>query len=76
MGRLVQRVQGQPAPGLGDGSLPLAQSTAAAREPLQGDSQLPAQTLRLEKLPVVEGDAVTQAEACHEIVAVQRRGLG
>jgi hypothetical protein len=32
--------------------------------------------LGLEKLPVVEGDAVAQAETGHEVVAVQRNSLG
>ena len=76
MGRLVQGVHGQPAPGVGYRRLPLAQRSATTREPLQRTSQLLAQALGLEELPVVEGDAVAQAETGHEIVAVQRNGLG
>jgi hypothetical protein len=61
---------------VGYGRLPLAYRTATTREPLQRTSQLLAQALRLEKLPVIEGDAVAQTETGHEIVAVQRNSLG
>ena len=75
MGRLVQGVHGQPAPGVGYRRLPLAERPATPRKPLQRTSQLLTQALRLEELPVVEGDAVAQAETGHEIVPVQRNGL-
>jgi len=74
--RLVQHVEGEPAPGVDHGCLPLAQGTPAAREPLQCTRQLPAQTLGLKELPVVESDAITQPETVHEITVVQPDGLG
>jgi hypothetical protein len=61
---------------MGDRRIPLAQRPATAGEPLERTGQLPAEALGLEKLPVVEGDAVAQAETGHEIVAVQRYGPG
>src|SRR5215212_2635037 len=76
VGRLVQDVHGQPASGVGYCRLPLAQCPATTREPLQRTSQLLAQALGLEKLPVVEGVAVAQAETGHEIIVVQRNSLG
>src|SRR5215212_1708539 len=76
VGRLVQGVHGQLAPGVGYRRLPLAQRRTTTREPLQSTGQLLAQALGLEKLPVVEGDAVAQAENGHEIVVVQRNSLG
>ena len=72
----MQDVEGQPSSGVGDGRLPLAERPATAGEPLQRTSQLPAQALGLEELPVVEGDAVAQPETGHEVVTVQLFGLG
>ena len=71
----MQNVHGQPAPGVGYRRLPLAPRPATAGEPLQRTRQLPAQTLGLEKLPVVEGNTVAQKETGHEILAVQRNSL-
>ncbi len=72
----MQDVEDQPSPGVCHCLLPLTQRPATAREPLERARQLPPQALGLEKLPVVEGDAVAQPETGHEVVAVKLNGLG
>jgi hypothetical protein len=73
--RLVQVIQGQPAPAVGDGLLPLLERAVAVTEPLQRAGQLAAQFLGLEELPVIKSRAVAQGEPRQEIVAVQPHRL-
>jgi hypothetical protein len=78
MGRFVQRVQGQPSPGIGDG--PLAQRVAVpAQKPhqtLKRPGQFPTQTLCLEGLPFVKVRAIGQGKAGQKVAPRQSRRFG
>ena len=76
MGRLVQGIQGQPAPGVGNGHLVLSQGAVSPHQPLQGRGQLLAEALGLEELPLVKGRAVAEAEAAHKVPPIQLDRLG
>jgi hypothetical protein len=63
VGRLVQRIDSQQAQGLVDGFGQASLLGQAAHQLSQRAQQQPAQALGLHGLPLVEGDAVAQAEA-------------
>ncbi len=76
VGRLVQRVQGQPAAGGVDRVVPAALADLGRGQPLQRPRELPPQPFGLEVLPVVEAGAVAQAEPGQEVAPVQPGRLG
>jgi hypothetical protein len=67
LGQLVQRVECQPAPCVRDGRAIFPNSTIPTDEHLKRIHQLPAQLLTLKELPLVEGRAIGQTEARHEL---------
>ncbi len=73
--RLVQRVYGQPAPRVVQGGLNLSPRRESARQPVQGAVELPTQDLALVVLPIVEAEAVPQAETLQEITAAEGHGI-
>jgi hypothetical protein len=76
VGGLVQRVQRQPALGVGDRRLPAPPDGLGVDQPLQRARPLPAQRVGLGELPVLELRGVPQGEAGEEVAAVQRDRLG
>ena len=76
VGRLVQRVEGQPAAGGVDRVVPVVLADLGRGQPLQRPRELAPQPFGLEVLPVVEAGAVAQAEPGQEVAPVQpgRRG--
>ena len=76
VGRLVQRVERQPAPGVRDGRLDLTLGTVSTHELLEGRCQILAQPFGLEELPLVEGWAVGQGEPRHKVPPIELDGLG
>src|SRR5262245_29927266 len=74
MGRLMQRIEGQPAASEGDGGFIIALSRIKSAEPRQSTGQALAQTLSLEKLPFIKGRAIRQVEATQKIIAVNGSG--
>ncbi len=71
VGGLVQGIQRQPASGVGYGCRIAALGSMPGYQSFQRTGKIPPQALRLQELPVIEFDAVAQAEAGHEMVAVQ-----
>jgi hypothetical protein len=69
---LVQRVERQPPASVGDGVVGPAARLERRDEAVERPLQLGAQHPRSVALPVVEADAVAQAEARQEVVAVKR----
>lgn len=76
VGRLVERVECQPAPRVGYGRLELALPGVPLRQPFQGAGQVTAELLSHSELPGVEGRAVAQGEAGKEFAAVELHGGG
>ena len=76
VGRLVQRVEGQPAAGGVDRVVPAVLADLGRGQPLQGPRELAAQPFGLEVLPVVEAGAVAEAEPGQEVAPVQPGRLG
>ena len=74
--RLVEGVELQPATRVLErvGDLPLLGQPVG--EPVEYGAQLTRQPSRLERLPVVEGDAVAQPEAGEQLPAIELRRLG
>jgi hypothetical protein len=72
VGRLMQWVERQPAPGVGNGRLVCPLVAVAAHQSLEGRGQLPAQPLGLEELPVVKVGAIAQREAGQKVPTVRR----
>ena len=71
----VQRIQGQPTPGVIDGLLDLGARHQGPHQTLERTRKLAPQPLRLEELPLVEGGAVAQREPGHEVTPKERGGL-
>ena len=73
LGRLVQRIKGQPTPGMTEGLLawrfPLLDQQL--HQPLQGPGQFPTQAFCLKGLLSVELKAIGQAEASQKIAPGQ-----
>ncbi len=76
MGRLVQGIEGQPAPGKADGWFELAVDTVPAHQSLQGIGQFPAQRLGLQELPIIKVGAILQAEAAQKVTPDQGHCIG
>jgi hypothetical protein len=72
---LVQRVERQPAPGVGDGRLVFPLGAVSAHQSLQRARQFIPQSLGLEELPLVVRRAVAQREPGHKVVAIQLHRL-
>ena len=75
MGRLVQRVEREPAAGVLDRAHVAPARAEPLGEPIEDRPELARERPRLERLPVVERSAVAEPEAGEEDAAVQRRGL-
>jgi hypothetical protein len=65
--RLVQRVQGQPAPGETNGRLVLVARAVTAYQLFQRSSERLPQALCLKELPLVKGNAVRQTKAFQQV---------
>jgi hypothetical protein len=76
MGLLVQRIQRQPAPGIGDGQGVVALATVTTDQSLQGRGQCLALTLSLKELPLVESGTIWEAETGQEVAGVAGGGFG
>ncbi len=75
MGRLVQRLERQPAAGVLDRAHVAPARTEPLGEAVEHGPELARERSRLQRLPVVERRAVTEPEAREEDAALQRRGL-
>ncbi len=75
MRRLVQGIEREPAPGVGNGLIELVPTASCPADLLQGAGQIAATTFGLEELPVIELGAVTEGEARQEIIAIERHRL-
>ena len=76
MGRLVQRIDGQPAPRIVDGRRPFLRIARAAYQRLQEPGQVVAISFGLEELPVVKRRAVAQGEAGEKITVLNAGRFG
>ena len=72
---LVQGVQRQPAPGVGNSGVEVTLRGVVIGQAHQRVRQVIAQPFGLEELPVVEVSAVAQGETAQEVVSVQLRRL-
>ena len=75
VGRLVERIEREPAPRTRDRLRRVARGSEGAREPVEHRGELPVHLVARELLPVVERGAVAEAEAGEERAAVERGGL-
>ena len=75
VGRLVERVEGEPATRTRDRLRGVARGSEGAREPVEHRGELPVHLVARELLPVVERGAVAEAEAGEERATVERGGL-
>ena len=73
-GRLVERLEVDPAARVADRRRVVARGGLEVGEPVQRGRQLAAQAVGLQPLPVVEGRAVAQPEALEEVAAAQGDG--
>jgi hypothetical protein len=71
VGGLVQRVECQPAAGVGDRRIVIVVVAVPPRQPLQGTRHFVAQSLPLKELPFVERRRITEGKAGHERVTVE-----
>ena len=75
MGRFVKRIEREPPPGIGQGTRGVPLSSLSANQPLQCGGQLMAHFLRLEELPLIKGETVTQAKSLEEISPIECSGF-
>ncbi len=73
VGRLVEQIEGEPAPGMLDCGSRLAERRAAVSGPIEKRPELARQRSRPERLPGVEGRAVAKPETGEEWTAMERR---
>src|SRR4051794_35008750 len=71
MGRLMQRIEREPAPCIADGTLRLSAIPQIPRQAFERTAQFTSQALSLEKLPVLEGWTITQIESTEEIAGIE-----
>src|SRR6266542_587153 len=68
----MQRVERQPAASVSDCGRKRAEQRMALDQALQSSGKVAAQAFGLEALPIVKGRAIAQAEASHEVIAIER----
>ena len=76
LGRLVQRIERQPASRVSEGGIVFTSARQPLRQLLQRGGQLQPQALSLEGLPGIELDGICEGEAGQEVGAVQSHRFG
>src|SRR5258708_38991657 len=75
MCRLVQAIQHQPAPGIGNSRFKITGGAITLHKPLKRTAKITAQAVGLKELPIAKARTIPEAETRQKIIIIQRHRL-